>query len=85
MCPFQYPRYTSAVKDGRPWVAQRLTKLRSTTGTRQEHDPQQKGNSADLRGKSLNNILIVVKVSILLHVKMLNVQGGRNKMFLDVR
>ena len=41
MGPGQYPRYTSAVKDGRPWVAQRLTKPQSTTGTRHEHDQHQ--------------------------------------------
>ena len=36
--PGQYPRYTSAVKDGRPWVAQATEKAakhhRNTTGTR---------------------------------------------------
>ena len=32
---------TSGVKDGRSWVAQRLTKPPSTTGTPEEHDPQQ--------------------------------------------
>ena len=37
----QYPRFTSYVKDGRSWAAQRLTKPSSTTGARQEHDPQQ--------------------------------------------
>ena len=39
--PGQYPRYTSAVKDGKPWVAQRLTKPPSTTTTRQQHDLHQ--------------------------------------------
>ena len=38
---FNTPRYISAVKDGTPWVAQRLTKPPSTTGTRQEQDPHQ--------------------------------------------
>ena len=32
--PGQHPRYTSAVKVGRPWVAQRLTMPPNTTGTR---------------------------------------------------
>ena len=36
--PSQYPRYTSAVKDGRPWVAQATDKAAkhhmNTTGTR---------------------------------------------------
>ena len=55
MGPGQYPRYTIAVKDGRPWVAQATDKAakqqRNTTGTR---------STLKLSHQSLLNILEVV-------------------------
>ena len=46
----QYPRYTSAVKDGRPWVAQAADKAAkhhmNTTGTRSTPKLSQRGSGA---------------------------------------
>ena len=48
--PGQYPRYTSAVKDGRPWVAQATDKAAkhrmTTTGTRSTPKLSQQGSGA---------------------------------------
>ena len=39
--PWQYPRITSAVKDGRPWVASATHKAAKHHMNTQEHDPHQ--------------------------------------------